>query len=66
MAIRKSTGTLRRSRVAPQARRERKTHPTLDWIIALGKTIPVEEQANHPADGAENLEHYLYGSPKQT
>jgi hypothetical protein len=38
----------------------------LDWILALGKTIPAEEQARHPEDGAANLEHYLYGSPKQT
>jgi hypothetical protein len=45
--------------------RQPKTSPTLDWIIALSKNIPQEEQARHPEDGASNLHHYLHGAPKQ-
>jgi hypothetical protein len=41
------------------------TSPTLDWIAALGKNIPAEEQARHPVDGAANKHHYLHGSAKQ-
>jgi predicted nucleic acid-binding protein len=26
--------------------------------------IPAEERARIPADGAQNLDHYLYGAPK--
>jgi hypothetical protein len=33
--------------------------------IAIGKLIPEEELAKLPTDGAANLHHYLYGSPKQ-
>lgn len=54
---------------APKRRAKRvrrpKTSPTLDWIIALGRNIPAEEQALHPIDGAANKHHYLHGSPKQ-
>ena len=34
-------------------------------IEELGKSIPPEELANFPTDGARNLDHYLYGAPKQ-
>lgn len=29
------------------------------------KNIPEEELAELPADAAQNLDHYLYGSPKK-
>jgi Arc/MetJ-type ribon-helix-helix transcriptional regulator len=37
------------------------------WEIAddLSKSIPAEEWAKLPADGAEQLDHYIYGSPKR-
>ena len=34
------------------------------WI-EFGKTIPEEELAKFPTDFAENMDHYLYGSPKR-
>jgi predicted acetyltransferase len=34
-------------------------------IGALGRLIPEEEQRRHPRGGAANLDHYLYGSPRQ-
>lgn len=30
------------------------------------KQVPAEEIAELPADASENLNHYLYGSPKKT
>ena len=38
----------------------------LDRIVELGKQIPPEELANVPPDFAKNLDHYLYGAPKET
>lgn len=33
--------------------------------IARAKRIPPEDVARLPTDGAHNLDHYLYGSPKK-
>ena len=37
------------------------------WEVAaeIRKSIPAEEWAKLPKDGAEQLDHYLYGSPKR-
>jgi hypothetical protein len=43
----------------------RRKKSVLERIVDIGKRIPPEELARHPEDGAANLEHYLYGSPKQ-
>lgn len=37
-----------------------------DIILELAKTIPKEELANIPSDLSENLDHYLYGFPKNS
>jgi hypothetical protein len=34
-------------------------------IVEIGNTIPDEEIARMPRDGAKNFDHYLHGSPKQ-
>ena len=34
-------------------------------FIRLGQQIPKEELANIPTDFARNIDHYLYGSPKE-
>ena len=48
------------------ARRKSKAdEPFWEKIAERGKRIPPEELANVPTDGARNLHHYLYGSPKQ-
>ena len=39
--------------------------PIWDRIAALGAQIPEEEAARFPTDGAENVDHYLYGAPKK-
>ena len=37
------------------------------WQIAveIGQSIPDDELAKLPRDGARNLDHYLYGAPRQ-
>ena len=37
------------------------------WEVAdeIRKSIPAEEWAKLPVDGAAQLDHYLYGSPKR-
>ena len=36
-----------------------------DYLVRLGNSIPEEELANFPIDGAANHDHYIYGAPKQ-
>ncbi len=43
----------------------RGTQPIWEIIQELSSQIPVEEWAELPADGAEQHDHYLYGSPKR-
>ena len=50
----------------PKPKRTPKRVPSIaERIIALGEQIPEEELANFPTDGAKNLDHYIYGSPKR-
>ena len=63
MAIRKpAKRKLTRKRSPRKAKREL---ALWEKLVAIGKQIPPEERANFPRDGARNLDHYLYGSPKQ-
>jgi Arc/MetJ-type ribon-helix-helix transcriptional regulator len=39
--------------------------PIWEVVDDLRKNIPPEEFAKLPKDGAEQLDHYLYGSPKR-
>jgi hypothetical protein len=38
--------------------------PLWQAIVELGESVPEEEWAKVPTDGARNLHHYLYGAPK--
>ena len=42
------------------------TRPIWEIITELSDEIPSEEWAKLPTDGAEQHDHYLYGSPKTT
>jgi hypothetical protein len=35
-------------------------------LAAIGASVPREEWEKLPKDFNENLDHYLYGSPKKT
>lgn len=37
----------------------------LDKLEAISKRVPDEVWEKLPADGAENIDHYLYGAPKK-
>jgi Arc/MetJ-type ribon-helix-helix transcriptional regulator len=39
--------------------------PIWEVVDELRKCVPPEEFARLPKDGAEQLDHYLYGSPKR-
>lgn len=43
----------------------RESRPIWEIITELSSEIPMEEWAKLPADGAEQHDHYLYGSPKR-
>jgi Arc/MetJ-type ribon-helix-helix transcriptional regulator len=42
-----------------------KQKPLWERAAELRRSIPEEEWAKLPADGAEQLDHYIYGSPKR-
>jgi hypothetical protein len=53
---------------ARRVRRKKKANPVLaleDDLRAIGMSIPIEEWKKLPPDFNENLDHYLYGSPKK-
>ena len=43
-----------------------KKQSLLDKLEAISKNVPDEVWEKLPADGAENIDHYLYGAPKKT
>ena len=47
----------------PQPRENRR--PIWEIIADLSAEVPMEEWAKLPTDGAEQHDHYLYGSPKR-
>lgn len=62
MAIRKPT----RAPAKPPRRTDARSKKSVaQMIIDLGKSIPADELTRFPSDGARNLDHYLYGAPKE-
>ncbi len=43
-----------------------KKQSLLDKLETISKRVPDEVWATLPTDGAENIDHYLYGAPKKT
>lgn len=39
------------------------SRPIWEKIVEISNRVPEEEWAKLPVDGAENLDHYLYGAP---
>ncbi len=44
---------------------EPKRQSLLDKLEAISKSVPDEVWEKLPTDGAENIDHYLYGAPKK-
>ncbi len=52
--------------VAPApADKSPKRKPLWERAAELRKSVPEEEWTKLPVDGAEQLDHYIYGSPKR-
>jgi hypothetical protein len=49
---------------APASRRKPKLPPLIARFRAAARQIPRRELRNLPADFIENLDHYLYGTPR--
>jgi hypothetical protein len=61
-AVKPGAGRTRR------ARRKKEANPVLDLVDdlrAIGMSVPIEEWKKLPPDFNENLDHYLYGSPRK-
>ncbi len=43
-----------------------KKQTLLDKLETISKRVPDEVWEKLPSDGAENIDHYLYGAPKKT
>lgn len=48
-----------------EATAEPKRQSLLDKLEAISKRVPDEVWERLPTDGAENIDHYLYGAPKK-
>ena len=51
---------------SPDNKGKRKNLPIVDRILERTASIPKEEFSMFPPDFTENLDHYLYGSPKKS
>lgn len=49
----------------PRKMRRRKDETYLAFLVRLGDSLPEETVARLPADGSEELDHYIYGTPKR-
>ena len=46
-------------------RRKRPAKPIWQMVEELLKDLPAEDLARMPVDGAEQHDHYIYGTPKR-
>ena len=49
-----------------ETRPRENVRPIWEIITELSAQVPMEEWEKLPSDGAEQHDHYLYGSPKRT
>ena len=50
---------------APRLPKRRKDEPLMMWIMRAAEAMPEDERRNLPVDGAEQHDHYIYGTPKR-
>lgn len=48
----------------PEPSRSKVKAPLWEQLVELGRSIPKEEWDRLPPDFSENLDHYVYGTPK--
>ena len=54
-----------RVKPAREKRFDKTARPIWEVLEELGKSIPKKDWAKVPRDGAQNLDHYLYGHAKR-
>ena len=50
--------------MAEPTKGQRKVKPIWEIAAEVAASVPAEEWAKVPADLSKNLDHYLYGAPK--
>ncbi len=68
MAIRKTSkqgSSMRRPAKRSGNKARTAQQELLEVILEIGRSISAQDQARHPIDGAKNIDHYLYGSPRE-
>ncbi len=55
----------KRQQAPPQQSTAEAHKPIWEVVEELRKNVPPEEFSRLPRDGAEQLDHYIYGSPKR-
>jgi len=63
--LRRSGEQPRQDTAAAPSENSAKRKPLWERAAELRQSIPEEEWAKLPVDGAEQLDHYIYGSPKR-
>jgi hypothetical protein len=64
MGVRKATSTTTKKK--PQAKRAKRRVPSsIKRLAAIGDRVPDRALVDVPTDSARNVDHYLYGAPKQ-
>ena len=51
--------------IEEQSHDEQQAHSVLETADHIRRSAPAEVWDNLPADGAQNVNHYLYGHPKE-
>ena len=46
-------------------REQEEAQPIWEWIAEQARNVPEEEWERFPKDGAAEVDHYLYGTPKR-
>lgn len=63
MVVRRATPE--KTNVRRQRQATARPFDIFEYVIKLGKSIPADEIARMPRDGAKHFDHYLDGSSKQ-
>ena len=58
-------GTVVTLYIEEQSRNKQQTHSVLETADRIRQSAPAEIWDDLPADGAQNVKHYLYGHPRE-
>jgi hypothetical protein len=58
-------GKLAGSAATPELSEERPMEVVAEIVLSCMRSVPLEEMAKMPSDGASQHDHYIYGWPKK-